>query len=81
MSRLQRLPGWAVAMAILTGGVVSAGVLDFLLSQLGYSGLGAVVWAVGYGGAILAVWLIWFRDLELQPDHGVTESDDGERNH
>ncbi|WP_435197097.1 hypothetical protein [Natronomonas sp. EA1] len=81
MSRLQRLPGWAVGMTILAGGVVSAGILDFLLSQLGYGGLGAFVWAIGYGGAVFAVWLIWFRDLELAPDHGVTETDDGERNH
>jgi hypothetical protein len=74
---LPELPGWARAAGLLAAGVVFAGVADFLLSAAGRPGLGAVVWVVGYGGAVLAVWLLVFRGREFEPG-GVpeTEADD-----
>ncbi|MFC7175969.1 hypothetical protein [Halosegnis marinus] len=65
---LDRLPSWAKAVSVLATAVVLAGVGDFLLSQAGYTGLGALVWALGYGGAVVAVWAIWFRGQEFDPD-------------
>ncbi|MFB6117288.1 hypothetical protein [Halosegnis sp.] len=62
------LPGWAKALAVIATGVVLAGVSDFLLSQAGYTGLGALVWAAGYGGAVLVVWAVWFRGQEFDPE-------------
>lgn len=70
------LPGWARAAVILAAGVVVAGAGDFALSAAGHPGLGAFVWAVGYGGAVLAVWLLVFRGRSFEP--GAVKEVDGE---
>jgi hypothetical protein len=62
-----RIPGWAKAAVLLGLGVLLGGFADFALSQAGYASLGALVWAVGYTGVIVAVWAIWLRDLEFEP--------------
>lgn len=62
------IPGWAKALGVIATAVVLAGVGDFLLSQAGYTALGALVWAAGYGGGVIAVWAIWFRGQEFDPE-------------
>jgi hypothetical protein len=75
------IQGWARVAAVLTGGVVIAGVSDFLLSAAGYPSLGAFVWAVGYGGAVIAVWFLVFRGRSFEPgavpEDGTGEADGG----
>lgn len=61
------LPEWTKAAAVLVAGVVFAGMADHLLASAGHEGLGALVWVVGYGGAIFAVWFVWLRHLEFEP--------------
>ena len=56
--------------AALAIGVIVPGLADYALSAAGYEALGSVVWATGYLTAILAIWYIWVRPLDL---HGTTE--------
>jgi hypothetical protein len=59
------LPGWAAGFLLLSGTIAVAGVADYLLTNSGYGFLGTYVWAVCYAGALLVVWLVWLRDIEL----------------
>jgi hypothetical protein len=59
------LPGWAAGILLLSGTIATAGVADYLLSNSGYEFLGIYVWAACYAGALLVVWVVWLRDLEL----------------
>lgn len=61
------LPNWTKAAVVLVGSVVLAGLADAALARAGYRALGTVVWVVGYGGAVLALWLFWLRHLDLAP--------------
>ena len=58
---------FGLALAI---GVFVPGLLDYLLSTAGYVALGRAVWAGGYLTAILLIWYVWLRPLDL---HGATE--------
>lgn len=60
-------PNWAKAALVLAGSVALAGLADAALSRAGYRTLGVTVWVVGYGGAVLAVWLFWVRHLDISP--------------
>ena len=59
------LPGWAAGFLLLSGTIAVAGVADYLLTNSGYGFLGTYVWAVCYAGALLVVWLVWLRHIEL----------------
>lgn len=61
------LPEWAKAALVLAAGVVIAGVTDYFLARAGFEGLGMLVWAIGYGGAVFTVWFVWLRHLEFDP--------------
>jgi hypothetical protein len=50
---------------LLSAGVVLPGLANYALSAVGYSTLGSVVWALGYAGAILLIWYVWVRPLDL----------------
>lgn len=65
MSTDSRLPGWAAGILLLSGTIATAGVADYVLSNSGYEFLGTYVWAACYGGALLVVWTVWLRDIEL----------------
>lgn len=56
--------GWRIA-AIAVLGVVVSGVADHLLTTAGYVGLGRLVWMVGFGVTVLAVWYLWLRPMDL----------------
>lgn len=68
----------ALFALVLAVGVAVPGTVDFALSQLGYEGLGAVVWVVGYAGAVLLVWAVWLRPLEFDPGGGETGYEESE---
>ncbi|PSQ43352.1 hypothetical protein BRD14_03290 [Halobacteriales archaeon SW_5_68_122] len=59
------LPGWAAGFLLLSGTIAVAGVGDYLLTNSGYEFLGTFVWAVSYAGALLVVWMVWLRNMEL----------------
>ena len=68
MSVTDGFPSWSGPVLVIVGVIVLAGVGDFLLSQAGYTGFGALVWALGYGGAIVAAWAAFFRGQEFDPE-------------
>jgi hypothetical protein len=59
------LPGWAAGFLLLAGTIAVAGVGDYLLTNSGYEFLGRFMWAVSYAGALLVVWMVWLRNMEL----------------
>lgn len=61
-------PPWAGAVVALAVVIALAGVSDFLLSQAGYTEFGALVWLLGYGGAVVAGWAVFFRGREFDPE-------------
>jgi hypothetical protein len=50
---------------VLAAGVVLPGITSYALSQVGLGTLGTVVWAIGYAAAILTVWYVWVRPLDI----------------
>lgn len=50
---------------MLAATVIVPGLLDYALSTAGYDNLGGIVWTVGYGFGIIAIWYVWIRPLDL----------------
>lgn len=53
---------------VLAGGVVLPGLANYALKSADFpysDPLGSAVWAGGYLGAMLLIWYVWFRPLEL----------------
>lgn len=50
---------------MLAATIVFPGLVDYALSAAGYSNLGGIVWAIGYGSGVIAIWYIWIRPLNL----------------
>jgi hypothetical protein len=63
-------PRWLTFMLVLAVGVAVSGFANFALSQAGYGGLGAYVWAVGYAGTVLLLFIIYLRPLEITGPDG-----------
>lgn len=63
-------PRWLRALVVLAAGVALSGIADFALTQAGYAGLGAYVWATGYAGTILLLFFLYVRPLELTGPDG-----------
>ena len=63
-------PRWVTFMLVLAGGITLSGFADFALSQAGYAALGAYVWAVGYAGTVLLLFVLFLRPLELTGPDG-----------
>ncbi|WP_254538823.1 hypothetical protein [Halomarina litorea] len=61
-------------LLIALTGIVVPGVIDFFLVQYGYSGVGSVVWAIGYGSAVIAIWYGWFRPIDFTGDTGESQT-------
>lgn len=70
-------PRWLSFLLVLVTGVTLSGLADFALSQAGYVALGAYVWAVGYAGTVILLFVLYLRPLDLTgPDgEGTTETD------
>lgn len=56
--------------AMLAAGVVVPGLADYALNAAGYPTLGSVVWATGYATAMVALWYVWIRPLDLRGTAG-----------
>ncbi|WP_135852977.1 hypothetical protein [Halorussus salinus] len=52
--------------AALAAGVILPGFLKYAFTTIGYARLGTAVWVSGYLTAILVVWYVWIRPLDLQ---------------
>ena len=50
---------------MLAATIVLPGLVDYALNAAGYANLGGIVWAVGYGFGVIAIWHIWIRPLDL----------------
>ncbi|WP_276279234.1 hypothetical protein [Halorussus caseinilyticus] len=51
-------------------GVTVPGFLKYVLTTAGYESLGTAVWVSGYLTAVLVVWYVWVRPLDLQGASG-----------
>ncbi|QCJ46250.1 MULTISPECIES: hypothetical protein [Haloprofundus] len=61
---------------ILFTGIVGTGVVRWVLGNLGYNGVGRVVFAVGYGAMVFVLWYGWIRPLDIT---GPSERERSER--
>ena len=52
-------------LAVVVTGIVVPGVARRLLGEAGYSGVGTVVFVLGYATMVFLVWYGWIRPLEL----------------
>jgi len=50
---------------VLAGGIILPGLADYALAQAGYELLGIVVWVGGYLGAMVLIWYVWLRPLDM----------------
>lgn len=50
---------------VLAGGIVLPGLADFALARAGYETLGVIVWITGYLGAMVLIWYVWLRPLDM----------------
>jgi membrane associated rhomboid family serine protease len=46
-------------------GVIVPGLFKYFLTTAGYPVLGTAVWVSGYLTAVLVVWYVWIRPLDL----------------
>jgi hypothetical protein len=53
------------AIVVVLVGLIGPGLLVFVLEQANLARAADIVWVVGYGTAILVVWYIWLRPIEL----------------
>jgi hypothetical protein len=51
--------------ALLLVGVAGSGIARRLLGELGYNDLGALVYILGYGGMVVAIWYGWIRPMDI----------------
>ncbi|WP_435183362.1 hypothetical protein [Halobellus sp. EA9] len=52
-------------VALLVVGIAGSGLVRRYLGELGYNGLGALVFVLGYGGMIFAIWYGWIRPMDI----------------
>ena len=52
-------------VAILVVGIAGSGIVRRFLGELGYDGLGILVFILGYGGMVFAVWYGWIRPMDI----------------
>lgn len=59
------VPEWAKGLAVLVAGVALSGLANFALTEAGYSGLGTLVWVLGYLGTLMVIWMEWVRHVDF----------------
>ena len=70
---LEDPPRWLSFLLVLASGVALSGLADFALTQAGYVALGAYVWAVGYAGTVIVLFVLYLRPLDLTGPDGKGE--------
>ena len=63
---------------LLVTGIAGTGIVRRMLGELGYNGIGRVVFVLGYGGMIFALWYGWIRPLDITGP-AERERSEGER--
>lgn len=63
-------PRWLTFLVVLVVGIALSGFADFALSQAGYGGLAAYVWATGYAATVLLLFVLFLRPLDLTGPDG-----------
>jgi hypothetical protein len=58
---------------VLLAGVALPGYFTYLLASANYSTLASAVWVLGYGTAMVVIWYVWLRPLDLV---GSNETDE-----
>lgn len=53
-----------VALVLLVG-IAGTGILRRFLGELGYNGVGRVVFVLGYGVMVFVLWYGWIRPLDI----------------
>jgi hypothetical protein len=61
---------------LLFTGIAGTGIARRMLGELGYNNIGRIVFVIGYGGMVFAIWYGWIRPLDIQ---GPSEGDGTER--
>ncbi len=67
-------------VAVVVVGIAGTGIVRRLLGEVGLNGLGRLVFVLGYGGMVVAVWYGWIRPLDIGGPHG-NEDRDRDRGH
>lgn len=65
--------------ATLAAGVILPGLANAALSGVGYPLVGTAVWALGYLLAVLVVWHVWIRPLDVDGPEPTDDRDQAER--
>ncbi|MFC6824285.1 hypothetical protein [Halopelagius fulvigenes] len=52
-------------VAILFVGIAGSGIARRVLGELGYNGVGRLVFLLGYAGMVVAIWYGWIRPLDI----------------
>ncbi|MFB6128104.1 MAG: hypothetical protein ABEJ79_12545 [Halolamina sp.] len=73
------LPSNALLLiAVIAGGVLVSGFARRTLGVAGFPNLGRVVYVLGYGGVVAAVWYGWIRPLDISGPTGEASLYDDE---
>ncbi|XVH32277.1 hypothetical protein ACNS7O_03585 [Haloferacaceae archaeon DSL9] len=56
----------ALLIAIILVGIIGSGVAAWAFGRAGYSDIGQVVFVIGYGGMVFAIWYGWIRPLDIR---------------
>lgn len=56
---------FAIAGLIAASGIVSSGVLVYVLDRIGPAGAADLAWIVGYGATIFALWYLVIRPIDF----------------
>ena len=51
--------------AVLLVGIAGSGLARRTLGEFGYDNLGVLVYILGYGGMVVAIWYVWIRPMDL----------------
>jgi hypothetical protein len=54
-----------LVVALLFVGIAGSGIARRALGELGYNDLGALVYVLGYGGMVVAIWYGWIRPMDI----------------
>lgn len=57
-------------LTILFVGIAGTGLARRFLGELGYDGVGEIVFVLGYGGMVFAIWYGWIRPLDITGPQG-----------
>ncbi|WP_083861952.1 hypothetical protein [Halogeometricum pallidum] len=52
-------------LTVLFVGIAGTGLLRRFLGELGYNGIGRIVFVLGYGGMVFIIWYGWIRPMDI----------------